>query len=48
MPSINCATGRVMTVGVDSSSLEFLLRSERVEDVFVRLVFFRADFAVPS
>lgn len=48
MPSINCATGRVITVGVVSSSLEFLLRSERVDDVLFRLVFFRADFIVPS
>lgn len=48
MPSINCATGRVMIVGVVSSSLEFLLRSERVEEVLVKLVFFRLDFIVPS
>jgi hypothetical protein len=30
MPSINCATGRVKTIGL-SSSIEVLLRSERVD-----------------
>lgn len=47
MPSINCATGRVITAGLNSSSLEFLLRSERADGVLVML-FFREDFIVPS
>ncbi len=38
MPSINCATGRDITVDV-SSSLEFLLRNERVVEIFVELFF---------
>jgi hypothetical protein len=46
MPSINCATGRDITVDV-SSSVEFLLRNERVEEIFVELVFL-VDFIVPS
>jgi len=46
MPSINCATGRDITVD-GSSSLEFLLRNERVEEIFVELVFL-VDFIVPS
>jgi len=46
IPSINCATGRDITVGV-SSSVELLLRSERVEDFFDKLRFVD-DLAVPS